>query len=510
MDVVSLQHYYQTLQTFHEAIIQRAKAENPLKAHLITKPLHEGQIAPVKAIFVDGVLEMMLQCGRSFGKTELALYIAWRWAITKPNQIIYILCPQRKQGKEIYWASGRLQHYSSHDFIADELGSELRLVFKNGSFICIDGADNYDALRGIKPNLVVDDEFQDHLSEVDTAMRPNLVVKQAPLIRIGTPPDKECYYTEIREDIMAQVAAGSERHYYLELPTWENPLIDKEWLEHEKKRLYARGDGAIFEREYGARFIPGGASAVFPNFQRNKERLITPPGIVQNILTRDKKNFSLYDISDPGQTCFGVLFGGVNKYTSQIILLDELYERDRNFTSSGHMWPRTEEVCKRYGYLDKWQHYCDEAASWYRAEVYERFGVGIAPTRKKKAKGKKFKKEQISIIKDIFEKENALLISERCKMFVWEIENYVTDEKGDPLDENDHLIDDFRYLLQVAGYNLNELPYEVIVPEDEAVKRRPKPLSFNEIVKESIIREDPFVDAETDYGYFREDRKYWR
>jgi Terminase large subunit, T4likevirus-type, N-terminal len=470
------------LDLLHAWTLKRLKDENPEVAHLIKKPLHEGQLPLVKAIFYDGKRECMMQCGRSFGKTEEVLYIATRWAISRPKQIIYILCPERKQAKEIYWASRRLQDYAHKSMVAEERDSELRLVFTNGSFICIDGSDNYKSLRGVKPNLVVYDEFQDHDRRVDEAMRPNLGSKRAPLIRIGTPPEAEGYYTEVRQNIIKHVKRGSPTHFYLERPTSTNPYFDPDFLITERERLSERGELDQYLREYEAKFIPGGAGSVFPMFHGRKHAIVKSQPEILKMIHRDRKNMNWFTVIDPGQSCFAVTFACVNKYTSQIFLLDEIYEKNRHLTSSGKIWPRIKEIQKKLCSIeDRWSTFCDEAASWFPVEIYDKFNENIYPTKKAKHN----KKDDISFIKDLMYKEDAMFMSSTMPGLIKELESYVTKQDGSYSKANDHQIDNLRYLLSVSGFKF--------FAEDPEIKEtKSRPLDLNQLLQQQAREADPF------------------
>lgn len=473
----------QQLELLHLHTVSRLRTENPhLDPITITQPLHAGQLPLVKAIFYDGKMEAMLQCGRSFGKSESVLYVATRWALSAPNQIIYILCPQRKQAKELYWSCRRLQNYAHPSTVAEERDSEIRLRFKNGSFICLDGSDNYASLRGIKPNLVVYDEFQDHDPRVDVAMRPNLGSKRAPLIRIGTPPDTECYYTDVRTEIIKNVRRKSPFHFYLERPTSTNPHFDKDFLERERLRLYERGEGSQFEREYNAKFIPGGVGAVFPMFHGRKPKICKSQPELLKQIAPDRNNMNWFTIIDPGQSTFAVTFACVNKYTSQIFLLDEIYEKNRYNTSSGRIWPRVQEIQQRLCRSDtKWTNYADEAASWFPLEIYDQFDENVWPTKKAKHN----KKDDISLLKDLILKDDCLYISNHMTGLIKELETYVTKDDGSYIKKNDHQIDNLRYLLSLSGFK-----FLADTPEHDDNKA--KPLDMNALLRAQQFEEDPF------------------
>lgn len=487
------------LNLLHTWTTDRLRTENPQIAHMIKGPLHEGQLPLIHAIFVNGVLEAKLQCGRGFGKTEEALYIAVRWAITFPKQVIYILTPKRNQGKEIYWSSRRLQDYCPPSLVVDERDSELRLVLFNGSSICVNGTDNAAALRGVKPHLCVYDEDQDHDEEVDKHMRPNLGSKRAPLIRIGTPPEMEGYCSRVAADIQKKYEAGSKRHFYLERPTWTNPYFDMEFLEEVKERLIEQGDEDEFWREYGAKFIPGGKRAVFPMWHRRKPYILSSKQQLLTAIRREGvKGYNWYTVIDPGQACFAVLFIAIHKYRSEFIVLEEIYERNRNYTSTGHIWPRIRniqsELCDADGV---WQNVCDEAASQFRIEVWDRSqGQDVIYPTKKKARNKK---DDISTIKDMMLKDGCFKMADECKYTQHEIQNYMHKEDGTYPDKGDHNIDNLRYAIAHNNFSLYDT---IVVNEDKDEEdRRSHPATLGELLKKASLANDylaggqePFYD----------------
>ncbi len=147
------------------------------------KPLHSAQIQLAKDYFIRGITTIQSQWGRNGGKTESALFIATVACLLNDNFWVMIICPELKQGKKIYWTSKRLQNYPPPKYVAEKATTDLRLEFVNGSVITIEGCENYDALRGVKPNLVIYDEFQDHSKEFHLeVMQPNLLGKASGLI----------------------------------------------------------------------------------------------------------------------------------------------------------------------------------------------------------------------------------------------------------------------------------------------------------------------------------------
>src|SRR5690606_29797458 len=174
----------------------------------------------------------------------------------------YYIAPFMKQAREIIWASRRLQAFGPKEYLAGEPNNtEMRVNFLNGSFIKVDGSENYEAYRGITPDIIIYDEFKDFRPEFHVAMEPNLASKQAPLVIAGTPPEVEGQYTVIADQIKDDPDGA-----WFNWPTWANPHIAKEWLRKKRTQLYARGEGTIWEREYAAKRVYGGPNSIFPMF----------------------------------------------------------------------------------------------------------------------------------------------------------------------------------------------------------------------------------------------------
>lgn len=422
---------------------------------VLKTPLHDGQLAIARAYFQEGKRVIQGQWGRNGGKTNCIIAIAGLRALLYPNSHIYIICPQRKQGEEIYWASGRLVKSIPPQYIAKEpVKRELRLSFTNGSFICVDGCENLDGLRGIKPHLVFYDEFQHHSREFDLeVMRPNLLGQGSALIVMGTPPKRDCYYVEFRKNHLEDIQSGDDSKMYLELPTEINPHVNKVILKKEIDSLIRRGDEAIAMREYFGKLVFGGEGSVFPYWSR--DRFVRSHSLIMSLIDKNKGDLKFYTLLDPAtQSCFGVLYAVHNPYTSQLYILDEIYEKDRKKMSSIPMWQairKKELELWPESKIRSWRRYCDEAAAWFMNEVHSNFHIPITPT----SKHSRDAEEDISVIKDLMVNDK-ILMSERCEKLFWEIENYVTDEKGDLPDDHDHLLDDLRYLVRACSFKFLE------------------------------------------------------
>ena len=157
--------------------------------------------------------------------------------------------------------------------------------------------------------------------------------------------------------------------------------------------------------------------------------------------------------------------------------------------SAGRIFPRALKLLDKWGIMhDKCRMIYDNAATWFQTEVAAQFNYGLEPC----IKGVKKKEDRLSLIKDIFIEE-MMIISDTCKWFIWELENYRTDENNKIPKENDHLIDAFRYMLANAYYNRLELTHE---DPDSLDERRAYTIEYD---RENRQTADPFHNIYEEY-----------
>lgn len=423
--------------------------------------LHEGQIPIAKKALDPAVRDITAQCGRSFGKSHLLRYIICRAAIEHPGWACYLYAFERNQAYEVHWSdpTSSIRAMIPREFLLGEESinkTDLRITLDNGSFIKLDGIDSSTGKRGIKPNILGADEIQEWPEDGYVAMYPNLIAKSAKIIKVGTPPDAENFYIRLRAFVLDEIKKGNKRYFYTELPTWHSPRMPKEEIEQIRKEFSARGEEAAFRREYGAEYVPGGASAIYPNWSKE---FVKEHDVLLAVLNRDKHKLHWYAIFDPGTTTtFAALFACHNPYTNDLYLLDEIYERDPKQTRTVPVWLEADRI-KATLYpnspRDIWRNYYDEAAAWFLGEVSYNFGVALFPTQKATAT----KLSNISLIKDIMA-HNKLHVSQKCVNFVTEIESYCLDKNGNLPKLHDHLMDCLNYLVAACGYTFIGRPNE--------------------------------------------------
>lgn len=460
--------------------------------HQFWKP-HKGQAPLAYALFRKYQRYIFMQCGRKLGKTDFSLYCMYLFAMLFPNSQIYYIADTMKHGGELVWENGRLprfflspkrlpfesqENYERRRKIGKELHtkwvvkkneSEMRITFSNGSFIKVDGAENYANADGIEPDFIVYDEFKHHDPRFHIAMDPNLRVKKAPLMILGTPPEEHgTYYEKIAKSVQ-RMSYG----YFCRRPSYLNPILyplgekDPEFQEEVKKYI-DREEEDVLRRELYAEIVISGSKAIFPvlelpeyDWDNSKyigySKHVRPHKDMMAEIRHKPKDWEYYAVFDPGSTvCFGVLFMAFNRIDKRVFILDEIYEKDQRETTTRKIVTRAIEKWRNiHPYDGHWEKQYDYAAAWFENEAWELFpDYSFSPCEKDiGSKGEDKKEAKLSMIKDMLIHGKLAIASETCPNTVWEMSSYRKDEKGKIPKENDHLIDCLRYGLNAMNYD---------------------------------------------------------
>lgn len=216
--------------------------------------LHETQLQVAQ----DTHRFRVICAGRRWGKSVLSQLVVLQWA-TKAIGTYWIVSPTYRQGKQIHWKG--LQQIIPRDWIVKKNEVELSITLQNGSVIELKGAENPDALRGVKLRGLVIDEIAsirnwDWLwSEV---LRPTLTDYQAPALFISTPKGYNHFY-----DLYTQGLEGTDNYKSWRFTSYDNPYIPSEEIDNAKKELTED----TFYQEYMADFRKY-TGLVYKEFQR--------------------------------------------------------------------------------------------------------------------------------------------------------------------------------------------------------------------------------------------------
>ena len=436
---------------------------------------HDKQAQVLEAIFKHGKKRVFIRAGRRSGKSEVAMYVPNRIAGLFPNKSCLIVGPKLKQQKKIMWKNGKLPTFAPPIFGGEPKEGDATIYFPNHSYIELDGSEDWESHRGTEYDVVIIDEYKDIEPRfVTEIIAPTLATTDGILITIGTPPkskDNHYYQTEmeVKED---------PDWAFFKWTSWDNPHVDKDWLKKEKAKYYKRGDKDIWDREYEAEYVFGGKSHIFPMF--NSKKHVKSYDIIERMTEKDRSRMEWFVSCDPAtSSTFAVSFIGYNRHTSQIFIMDEIYNKNRLETSSAEIWNQIQQKKKAIYPRGQWRYIYDEAAAWFANEISAQFGIGMIPSKKRSAE----KDDGISLLKDIMLRPNCLFIARSCINTIFEIENYITDDNGRYIKKNDHILDAIRYFLDTASVNF-------IITTDYEEETTSRYVSIDEDFRTDRLEED--------------------
>jgi len=111
---------------------------------------------PQANVFRSPARFRLLNAGRRFGKTHLAVLELINAAVNKPESVNWYVAPTYRQAEQIAWA--KFKALLPPEYISKKDEGDLSIILPNKSTIALRGADNPDSLRGPGLDCVVFDE----------------------------------------------------------------------------------------------------------------------------------------------------------------------------------------------------------------------------------------------------------------------------------------------------------------------------------------------------------------
>jgi phage terminase large subunit len=251
--------------------------------------------------------------GRRFGKTHVAMRELARFASKKENSLVWYVAPSYRMAKGIVWdqLKGKLKDLR---WVEQTNEAELTMRLKNGSKICLKGADSPDSLRGVGLDFLVLDEFQDIDPKAWTEiLRPTLSDKNGHALFTGTPRGVGSFSHEMYME--AKTNPGWDSFTYR---TIDGGNVPQEEIDSAMRDM----DQRTFEQEYLATFTTY-SGVVYYNFDR--EQTVVPC----NNLDKRELHCGIDFNVDPMSVSISVIEG------STVYFIDEICMRGSN----------TDEVC---------------------------------------------------------------------------------------------------------------------------------------------------------------------
>ena len=201
--------------------------------------------APQKQVAQHPARFKVLVTGRRFGKTTLAIRQLCYFA-RHPEKLCWYVAPSYRQAKQTVWLQIK-KVLNDLKWIKKINEAELTIFLRNGSRICLRGADNPQSLRGVGLDYLVIDEAAD-IDEYawHEVLRPTLSDTGGHVFFTGTPRGLNWFH-----DLYQQGQKTTDDSWQ----SWQFTTIDGGWVPDEeidqaKKDL----DAKTFRQEYEATF----------------------------------------------------------------------------------------------------------------------------------------------------------------------------------------------------------------------------------------------------------------
>lgn len=185
----------------------------------------------------------ILNAGRRFGKTHLAIVEIEVAAVNEPNSVNWYVAPTYRQAKQIAWE--KLKAMVPPGYIRSKDEGDLSMILRNYSTIALRGADNPDSLRGPGLDFVIPDEAAFQKQEAWTeVLRPALSDKMGRALFISTPSGYNWFY-----DLYCAAKAREDWRTF-QFTTLQGGNVPASEIEAAKADL----DERTFRQEYEASF----------------------------------------------------------------------------------------------------------------------------------------------------------------------------------------------------------------------------------------------------------------
>ena len=364
----------------------------------------------------------VLNCGRRFGKTFLAIEEMVGIAIAKKDRRVCYYAPTRDDAREIAW-SMLIKKCENVTTYKNESRLEIRIMTVDGgeSSISLYGWESVQERgkgRGMANDFIVLDEvamYRNFWEGWDEVLSPTLIDRKGLALFISTPKGFNHFY-----DLYC-LESKDENFKSFHFTTYDNPHIPPEEIEREK--LSKPEDS--FAQEYLADF-------------RKQE------GLVYKEFDRSKHIFGDGQHVRTSRVMCGIDFG----YTNPTAILTVIQDYDNHFWVTAEWYKREKTNAEIIDWAKgiKAEKYYPDPAEPDRIEEMKRAGLNVQDVSKDVEKG-------IDSVREIL-KTNRLHIHNSCQNLISEFESYryregngIGNQPEEPVKENDHALDALRYVL---------------------------------------------------------------
>ena len=379
----------------------------------------------------------VINCGRRFGKTTLAVLEMISKALPIGGVNICYIAPTYQQARDIAWQQLKEMVQPIYTNI-NESRLEVGIRTQDGgkSQIWLRGWESIETLRGQKFDLIIIDEvasMKNFKASWEEVVRPTLTDVAGHAMFISTPKGFNHFYELFNRE------QEDKDYKSFHFTSYDNPYIPKEELDKAKEEMTEDR----FAQEYMADFRKT-SGLVYKEFDRKR-----------HIFDNDTVHPQIVE------TMLGIDFG----YTNPAAILEIKKDSDNHYWVYSE-WYKTKQsnsqIAEKALSFSPNFVYADPEAPEKIQELMSK-GLNLRDVNK----GKDSVQNGINRVRELF-KQNRLHIHERCKNTILELETYhYEDDEGldgnskeNPIKDNDHAMDALRYVLMT-----NE-PYIAIDGED--------------------------------------------
>ena len=393
----------------------------------------------------------VLNCGRRFGKTVLAVEEMVGVALAKKNRRVAYFAPTRDDAREITW-SMLVKKCENITTYKNESLLQLKIMTQEGgeSMVALYGWESVQERgkgRGLANDFIVCDEvatYRNFWIGWNEVLAPTLIDNKGSAMFISTPKGFNHFYD------LYNMELKDKDFKSFHFTSYDNPHIPVDELEREKKSK----PSDTFAQEYLA------------DFKKST-------GLVYKEFSRSRHVFKKEDGKTMVKTFGGLDFGFTNPCAAITIKKDRFAVYW--VTDEWYKTNQTDAQIADYVQALKWDECYPDPESPAAIEELKKRGVNTREV----VKNKDSIKNGINVVRELF-KTNRLRIHESCVNVILELESYSypepkpdKNEDENPIKEGDHAMDALRYALSMDNALTVEQIHHPVFYETEGAQLNP-------------------------------------
>ena len=371
----------------------------------------------------------VVNCGRRWGKTTLAILEMVAKAVFKDEAKVVYIAPTYQQARDIVW--NELKKVCQPILVnINEARLEIIVRTKEGktSIIWLRGWESVETLRGQAFDFIVIDEIammRNFWVNWQEVLRPTLTDRRGEVLFVSTPKGFNHFYDLNNQELIDK----DFRSFHF--TSWDNPHLPTDELVRAKETM----PPDRFAQEYEASFQKT-QGLVYKEFDREKHLYEELP----------KHEFWGLPLQGHYQKIGGVDFG----YRNPAAILTAMYDGEKLFIEDEwYKRERTDNDIADYTALCNFKEVYPDPENQGGIEELRRRHINV----KEVIKGPNSIKIGINMVRDMLIRGD-LKINKRCVNLIAEFEMYSYDddkvernELENPIKANDHALDALRYIV---------------------------------------------------------------